>query len=341
MFRAEHFAPQASRESAKRLFKHSVSRIEVETHSYCNRRCGYCPNVVGDRLTPNVRMSDRIFAKIIGNLEEIAYGENLVLSNYNEPFADRHIVERIAQARRALPKCRILAYTNGDYLDADYLRELAEAGLSYMHISIHMNPEDTYSDVYALNRIAEVAERIGIRPKFGTLRPGSLIIATFLHQRIEIETRAINYWQHGQNRGGTIQGINENYVRRAPCHFPFGHFYVGFEGYIVPCCHLRSDRQEHAKYRWGHIDDYGSIYEAFASQPAVAWRRHLATFEPKQAPCDTCSVGFLDNSKKTMETYKRIYDSTIKPILEGKPAPDRGSAVPPTETITASSLLYE
>ena len=54
------------------VFKKSVGRIEIETHSYCNRRCGYCPNVTGDRLTPNERMSEDHFSKIVLDLGEIA-----------------------------------------------------------------------------------------------------------------------------------------------------------------------------------------------------------------------------------------------------------------------------
>lgn len=315
-FLAEHFAPQTTREAAKHLFKESVSRVEVETHSYCNRRCGYCPNVVGDRLTPNVRMADGIFSKIAAGLGEIDYSKMLIFSGYNEPLSDRHILVRIAEAREAAPKCIIRTYTNGDYLTPDYLHELGEAGLSSMHISIHMNPEDKYSDTYALNRIAEVAQRIAIKPNFKHLQPGRLIVALFQHKKIKIETRAINYWDLGENRGGLIEGIKDDYERHAPCHFPFFHFYVGFEGHMVPCCHLRSDRQEHAKYRLGNLDDFGSIYEAYAAKAAVGWRRHLATFEKKDSPCQTCSVAFLDGRRETLESYRRVYKNRVEGWLK-------------------------
>jgi hypothetical protein len=44
------FNPITDREAAKRYFASTVGRVEIETHSYCNRRCSYCPNGVGDRL---------------------------------------------------------------------------------------------------------------------------------------------------------------------------------------------------------------------------------------------------------------------------------------------------
>jgi MoaA/NifB/PqqE/SkfB family radical SAM enzyme len=314
-FLKEHLIPQTSRDGAKALFKRAVLRVEVETHSYCNRRCGYCPNVVGDRLGDNKRMPDRIFARIFDDLAEIDYDQIVVFSGYNEPLADRHILARISQARRSAPKSTIRTYTNGDYLKPDYVEALAEAGLSSMHISVHMNPEDVYSDTYALNRIAEIAERLHIRPEFKSVEPNFMIVARFPHKRLDIEVRAIDYWVRGENRAGLIEGIKEGHVRRAPCHFPFLHLYVGFEGHLVPCCHIRGDRPEHAKYRVGNIDDFGSIYEAFASKAMVGWRRHLAGFEKKASPCDTCSAPFLEGGDKPLRDYAPIYRRLFEPIL--------------------------
>jgi hypothetical protein len=314
-FLAEHFEPQAMREAAKRLFRDAVLRIEMETHSYCNRRCGYCPNVTGERLTPNRRMPDRLFERIIADLAEIGYAHLLVLNNYNEPLADRQILKRIAEARTALPRCTIRIYTNGDYLTPTYVEELATAGLSSMHVSVHMNPADVYSDVYAMNRIAEIAQRVGIRPNYKHLTPNRLLVAEFPHQPIEMEIRAINYWSEGESRGGLISGIKEEYQRRLPCHFPFFHFNIGFEGQIAPCCHLGSGRAEQESYLIGRLDDFGSIYEAFASSAAAGWRRHLAGFEAKASPCDHCSVGFMDGSKKTLDAYAKLYRDRIEPWL--------------------------
>ena len=61
-----------------------------------------------------------------------------------------------------VPKARTLIYTNGDYLTRAYVQDLADAGLQYMHVSIHMAPDDKYSDVYALDRISEVTTRMGV-----------------------------------------------------------------------------------------------------------------------------------------------------------------------------------
>nr|WP_272886729.1 radical SAM protein [Phenylobacterium aquaticum] len=110
----------------------------METHSYCNRRCSYCPNVVGDRIGPNQFMPADILEKIYGGLEEINYDRYLILNYYNEPLADRSIIARISEARARLPNARIMIYSNGDYLDRAFIEELAERP----RLSAHLHPPE-------------------------------------------------------------------------------------------------------------------------------------------------------------------------------------------------------
>jgi Radical SAM superfamily len=166
----ESFFPQTAREAAKDLFKRNVQRVEIETHSYCNRRCANCPNVVGDRLGDNKQMPEGVWSLVLGNLQEIDFNGNVVLNSYNEPLADKTILKRIHETREMVPKARTMIYTNGDYLTPAYMKELADAGLKYMHVSIHMGTDDKYSDIYALDRISEITTRIGIAAKFKTIR---------------------------------------------------------------------------------------------------------------------------------------------------------------------------
>ena len=279
---------------AKAVFAKSVSRVEVEVHSYCNRRCSYCPNVTGDRLGPNVRMDDALFARIVGDLGAIGYKGNFVLSGYNEPLADRVVLERIAAVRAAMPEAPILTYTNADYLTPEYLRELAAAGLSYMHISIHLKKDDVYTDTYVLGRLTEIAKRIGITPRIAEFASDEIVVAKFPFEGMEIESRAINYWHSGNNRGQLIEAMQAPAARTDPCYFPFSHFYVGYSGNIVPCCHIRSDRPEHEQYLIGSLMDYDTIYQAYCSAAAAGWRREMVHDRPKMTPCDTCVAPMLN-----------------------------------------------
>lgn len=285
----ESFVPAANREMAKELFARSVDRIEVETHSYCNRRCDYCPNAGGSRLGANTRMPDELWYLLLSNLREIDYAAAFILTSYNEPLADRMILQRIREVREYLPRAGTGLFTNGDYLNPEYLAEIAEAGLGYMSISIHTPPGGTYDDVDALNRIAEVIRRIGTPVHFQSLKPNEFIFAQVPHATMQIDVRAVNYWLHGSDRGGLLDGFSDRPVRALPCHSPFSLFHMGFDGTVVPCCNIRGDLEAHAPYRYGNLRDFGSIFEAYASRVATEWRRHLVSTQAKEGPCRHCT----------------------------------------------------
>jgi MoaA/NifB/PqqE/SkfB family radical SAM enzyme len=175
---AEVFRPIHDRDAARLAFARSVSRVEVETHSFCNRRCNYCPNVVGDRLGDNKQIKPEHWRMIVRDLADIDYAHNLVFQSYNEPLADRAILDHLREARAALPKARLMIYTNGDYLDAEYLQALADAGLDYMHVSIHTRYNGQYSEVDALNLIGKLVRRLRTPIRYKQLKAGSFIFAT-------------------------------------------------------------------------------------------------------------------------------------------------------------------
>jgi len=293
--------------TAKELFKISVKRVEIETHSFCNRCCDYCPNSIGDRIGPNIRMEETIWQRIIGNLGEIEYDSVVALQSYNEPLADRFILERLRQARVAIPKSKLWIYTNGDYLDAGYLNELADAGLDVLSVSVHLNPGEQFNVLGILNKFSELTVRMGCPAIFKEVAANRHILAQVRHPRLTIELRGINFFESGTNRGNLVEGIKASSPRTAPCYFPFAHFYVGYSGNIVPCCHIRSDAPDHQQYVIGNIGDFESIYQTYTSRKAVKWRRQLISFEEKKEPCRGCSVAFLTDKTEELEMVGIAY----------------------------------
>lgn len=315
----EMYSPLTDPARQRELFAQTVGRVEVETHSYCNRRCDYCPNVVGDRLGPNVRIKPAIWEKLLRDLAEVGYSRFLVLNSYNEPLYDRAILDRIAEARAALPRARIMIYTNGDYLTPSYVDDLAAAGLDYMHVSIHLKQGDKYSDVYVLNRIAEIAHRTGLQARFSQIRPNDSIIARFDTPKLEMETRAINFDRHGNDRGGLLPDLSPENPRTDPCNFVFQHFHMGYTGNVVPCCHIRSDRPEHARHVIGNLDRAETIFDIFFGAKAAAWRRGLIHDRAKTGPCATCTAPVILNQPNWRELLQNAYLRHVAP-LEGQAA---------------------
>lgn len=288
----EAFTEIVARDPAKDLFRRSVERVEVETHSYCNRRCPYCPNRDGSRLGENVRIDDRLFALVLENLAEIEFASVLVLSDYDEPLADRFILERIRAARAALPGAEIALYSNGDYLTPDYLRELVEAGLTSLTLSVHLKEGETFAEKTAVERLNDLGKRAGLRFK-GTLRQaGRYLIGEARAGSLRVEARAVDHFALGTRRGNLVPEVRQPPPRTDPCNFPFAHFTMGYSGNIVPCCHIVSDAPAHEHLRIGNLADFDSIYQAYASEKAAAWRRALIGYGEKAEPCRSCSVPF-------------------------------------------------
>src|SRR5262249_39144531 len=111
------FTDQVKLRRVKELFAKYVRLVEIENHSYCNRTCSFCPNSSLDRISRVVPIDKTVYDRIIGDLASINYDQTLVWARYHEPLADDSIYERLAQARKALPRAFLSVTSNGDYLN--------------------------------------------------------------------------------------------------------------------------------------------------------------------------------------------------------------------------------
>jgi len=117
----DHFRQDLEPARAARLFQRHVELIELETTSYCNRTCSFCPNSFIDRRSEKLLMPDAAWRAIVSGLRAVDYSHTIVWSRYSEPLSERGIVDRIREVREAAPRARISVNSNGDYLDPDYV----------------------------------------------------------------------------------------------------------------------------------------------------------------------------------------------------------------------------
>jgi len=97
-----------------------IRLIEIELHSYCNRKCSFCPNSYIDRKSFKTELNEDIFLNLLNELSEQGFKNYISFSRYNEPLSDRPLLEkRIKQIRNILPDTTLVMNTNGDY---DWLR---------------------------------------------------------------------------------------------------------------------------------------------------------------------------------------------------------------------------
>jgi hypothetical protein len=287
----ELFVPIADETMAREVFRRTVSEVQVEISSFCNRRCPYCPVSLVDRHSANHRIDDGTFERILADLAAIGYDRRVGLSLYNEPLGDPRLEERIVRARRDLPRALIYFYSNGDYLTAEMLTRLAAAGLDEITVSIHPAPGKPYADTAITRRAEQLARRLGSRYEAEIHVPDAFQAGRIPFPGIRVHVTALDYRKHGQDRGGLLPDLTPARPRRAPCSRPFTNFVVDNAGLVLPCCQIFSDHPEHAPYIVGRLEDFPSIFQAYCSAPLAAWRRDLFLPEPRRAPCATCTDG--------------------------------------------------
>jgi radical SAM protein with 4Fe4S-binding SPASM domain len=274
----------------KDWFKGQLKLIEIETFSYCNRKCWFCPNSSIDRKSHNKEMPEEMYLSIINQLAEIDYDKEITYSRYNEPLAHKEIIlKRISQARERLPKAKLRTNTNGDYVTLDYIYDLRDSGLNELFIQQYLANNELYNHAKMKKRMQQKIKALGVEYK---------VISDVENQRIEYELvtegiivhlRARNFAVEGTARTEKVAGFNEEYIRTKPCMQVFNNMYIDYNGTVMVCCNTRSDVPEHKNGVMAHIND-APIWEIYRNEKYTPWREHLKDESPKSGICAGCKI---------------------------------------------------
>jgi radical SAM protein with 4Fe4S-binding SPASM domain len=300
-----HFISSLEPAGAAELFKASVTNIEMAISSYCNRRCPYCPNKDVDRHSQRHLMADGVFFNIMKYLKSIAYAGEICLHRYNEPLADRdYALARINDVRTFLPDAAIVIYTNGDYLDAEYLRLLREAGVSCINATVHAPPEgSTFATLTA--RLDERLRKLGLPWRLVEDNPGLRVAELDAGAGMRFSYTAHDFFLRDGagnvamlDRGESLKA-NKQFRRTQACLVLFNELQVEWDGTLLPCCNIHADVPAHRSYRLGRITADNNPFCEWTNENFVAWRRTLLSNELKSAPCTTCDYALLDDTPET------------------------------------------
>ncbi|MFF8500176.1 radical SAM/SPASM domain-containing protein [Streptomyces anulatus] len=236
---------------------HQPMFVEVETTTYCNRRCVYCPNSVFDRgLRRNeVLMPEKLFEKIVRDLGDNNFCHQFSPHNYGEPLADRRMPELLELARDAMPLARIALYTNGDFLTPELFERL-DASVDAFTITQHgekMPPG-----------VAEILRASG----------GS-------HPKVRYKTSQ-DIQLNASNRAGLIP---LEVKQRKACGVVMNELHVNVHGELILCC-----EDYLARKVFGNMAD-SSIEEAWSSPERLAVHRGNIRGEFALPQCRTCGYG--------------------------------------------------
>ena len=312
----DQFRTDLSHADAVRLFQRCVELVEIETTSYCNRTCSFCPNSQIDRISEQKTMPEAVWHSILEGLREIRYNSAFVWSRYSEALSERRIIERIREVRDAAPESHICINSNGDFLDGGYLRELEQAGLDRLWVDLYIPDAEVYSPREATRFHKQFLDRIGRKSTLLTTSPE--LTHRVQSQRMEIFTHVRNIAVMKafdlSDRGGLISFARQT-IRSAPCYSPYKHLVIDWDGSIVICCELRSDSPTHWEGIVGKIGVDG-VGLADAYVRLAKHRALLRTFGPKKGPCSTCNVAEYPSTPAMRLTSKILTDSALVPVIK-------------------------
>ncbi|ABA88640.1 radical SAM domain iron-sulfur cluster-binding oxidoreductase, DUF4008-related domain-containing [Syntrophotalea carbinolica DSM 2380] len=159
----------ASPESA--ALKAYPSKLFVESTTFCNLRCPMCVKQAADSQVIDADMSQQTFAA----LEPVfPYLESLVLNGIGEPLMHPHILEWIRRARQKMPDDAWVGFqSNGLLLDRNRARDLVEAGLDRICLSVDGVKPETFSKVREGEDLSDMDRAFRMLNEARGRRPGS------------------------------------------------------------------------------------------------------------------------------------------------------------------------
>lgn len=229
----------------KRVFKENVCWVEIGISSFCNRKCWFCPNSIIDRNSCNMELNENLFLKLLSELREINYSNNICLHRYNEPLYNKELlIKRIKQVREYLPQAYIYIFTNGDYLTLDYLKLLENIGVNAMLISYYYDGNDKNITFDIENIIKPGMQKLLNKLNLNYCvknQTKDYYKLKLEYKNMNIEYKASDFKKYGTDRGGILKDNVNTINRIVQCFLPNFQIVVDYDANYTLCCNIRSD----------------------------------------------------------------------------------------------------
>ncbi len=217
--------------------------IEIETINKCNGICEFCPVNINKDIREEQFMDERLFFKIINELEQLCFAGRIALFSNNEPLLDDRLIPFSKYTREHLPNAQIHLFTNGTLLTIDKFLELAPY-LDELIIDNYNQQLQLIPPVKKIKDYIEESQDLVLRKKVKILlrKPNEIL----------------------SSRGGDAPNRNQVInVTEETCALPFCQMVVRPSGKVSLCCN-----DPYGKSTLGNLNEetilevwYGRKYE--------------------------------------------------------------------------------
>lgn len=170
----------------KDSFGREINYLRVSLTDRCNLRCQYCMPEEG--IKDKVAHKDTLYIEEVYHIiEELAQlGISKVRFTGGEPLVRKGIVDLISMTNK-LPGIKEIAMTTNGLLLKKYARELKEAGLDRVNISLDTLDRDKYKEITRGGSLEKVLEAIEISKEVGLtpIKLNTVLIGGFNDDEIE------------------------------------------------------------------------------------------------------------------------------------------------------------
>lgn len=258
------------------------NRISIETSSYCNRACSFCPVSTGRRPLQKF-MSEECYSAILAELARFEFDGVAQMFLLNEPTLDKHLKDRCRQMRAACPQVSMYISTNADLLLCpEELLDWFSAGVNCVNLNIYDAGTEQHDRLWALAKSGAAAGYWDLTEhkyrKHGA-RKRLVAVTDMRPERLTSSKVDMFYDRTSEERHESL---------KAPCARPHRHIVVLWDGAVPLCCALDPTTAEQDGLVVGRVPEQ-TLWEIWQSETMWKYRWHLQQSRRDLPGCSTCN----------------------------------------------------
>jgi radical SAM protein with 4Fe4S-binding SPASM domain len=261
--REEFYDIQAIRNFKRsgKIFPFMPQSIQIQTQSFCNGRCLFCPNDDNRHKISQGKMDWGIFKKIADEVSNWDSLKQVRLMLQNEPLLDKDFFKSVRYFKSVNPNQKIDTVTNGTQINESIVEQMIDSGLDEVVISINSIRKKTYEMLHPgfsfetiMNAVDLISksrpDRLSVKLSFVYTRQNKDEVPEFIEfaksKRLGWRT---NYLLNISNNiklynrlsisSHSWYSLKMRFLYRyvyQTCPFPFTRMCVVFNGDVILCC---------------------------------------------------------------------------------------------------------